>query len=138
MSAFEDFIQLELPRRPWTFTDGAQETIPVRRGAGPRQMEFINITDGQVLGKISGTLQGVTISGLGGEIIPKNYIHTQGTAAATWTITHSKNSSDYVIIVVDQNGSLIIPNVVDDTSVNQVVIEFTTAQAGKAVLIFAS
>jgi hypothetical protein len=28
MSAFEDFIQLELPRRPWTYTDGAQETIP--------------------------------------------------------------------------------------------------------------
>lgn len=138
MSAFEDFIQVELPRRPWSNTDPALETVPVRRGPGPRQLEFIALTDGQVVGKVGGSIQGVTISGLGGEIIPKNYIHTQGTAATTWTITHNKNSSDYVVIVVDSTGSLLIPNVVDDTSANQVVIDFTTAQAGKAVLIFAS
>jgi hypothetical protein len=29
----------------------------------------------------------------------------------------------------------LIPNVIDDTSANQVVIEFSAAQAGKAVLI---
>jgi len=30
MSAFEDFIILELPKRPWTQIDGAPGHIPVR------------------------------------------------------------------------------------------------------------
>lgn len=138
MSAFEDFIQLELPRRPWSDTDPVLETVPVRRGAGPRQLDFVALTDGQVLGKISGTMQGVTIAGLGGEIIPKNYIHTEVVAALAWNINHAKSSSDYVVVVYDENGATIIPESIVETDGNNIIVNWNATQAGKAVLIFAS
>lgn len=138
MSAFEDFIQVELPRRPWVVDDPAQETIPVRRGAGPRQLEFVSLTDGQVLGKLSGIIQGVNVPGLGGEVIPKGYIFVQGVTADPWTINHNLNSEDYIICVFDTNGEQVLPNAVTTPNANTVVVDFNTPMAGKAVLIFAS
>lgn len=49
MSAFEDFVQTELPKRPYTDTDPAVESIMIRRGLGPRQTVGIQLTtDGHV------------------------------------------------------------------------------------------
>lgn len=138
MSAFEDFIQAELPRRPWVVTDPAQETIPVRRGAGPRQLDFVSLSDGQVLGKVGGVIQGVTVPGLGGEVIPKGYIHLQSSAADPWVINHNLNSEDYVVFVVDNSGNQLFPDNISVLDVNSISINFNVATTGKAVIIFAS
>jgi hypothetical protein len=139
MSAFEDFIQVELPRRPWVVDDPAQETIPVRRGAGPRQLEFVDISEGQVLGKVGGVIQGIDIAT--GSDIPKNYIHYESGSPAPadlWVITHNKDSEDFVIHITDETGNQIIPNEVTTVDADNVLIDFNIPTAGKAVLIFAS
>lgn len=133
MSAFEDFIQTELPRRPWVIDGGNQETILVRRGGGPRQSVWVGLSEGEVLGKVGGVVQGVTISG-----IPKSFVHTQGTSNGTWTIVHNKNSLDVMIQIYDENNKVIIPEDIAVTDLNTVTITFSAAQDGRAVLMFAS
>ncbi len=135
MSAFEDFIQVELPRRPWVVSDPAQETIPVRRGAGPRQLEFISIADGQVLGKVGGVIQGVNVSGTGGGV---SYVHTQSINADPWVINHNKNSENYIIFIVDDTGNQLFPNNVSTIDANTIEVDFNIQATGKATIIFAS
>lgn len=135
MSAFEDFIQVELPRRPWVATDPAQETVPVRRGAGPRQLDFVPLNDGQVLGKVGGVVQGVNIAGLGGG---ESYVHMQTTVAANWFIQHNKNSENYVLFILDNNGQQVFPDSVVTFDANTIEVDFNTPQLGKVVVIFAS
>lgn len=138
MSAFEDFIQVELPRRPWVVTDPALETVPVRRGAGPRQLEFIELTDGQVVGKLGGVIQGINIPGLGGDLIPKGYIHVEPTPTTMWMVMHNLNSEDFVAFVVDQAGNQMFPNNINTTDADNVIIDFKAPIAGTAVFVFAS
>jgi hypothetical protein len=138
MSAFEDFIQAELPRRPWVAADPSQETIPVRRGAGPRQLDFVALTDGQVLGKVSGVVQGITVPGLGGETIPKGYVHIQVGANVTWSINHAMNSLDCVPVVFNASGQQLIPDSFAVVDADNVTITFQTAMTGKAIILFAS
>lgn len=139
MSAFEDFIQVELPRRPWVAADPAQETVAVRRGAGPRQLTFVSMADGQVLGKVGGVVQGITIPGLGtGSTIPKNYIHTQASAAVTWTVVHNLDSVDGISLVFNSTGQQLIPDEYNIIDADTVEFKFQTAQAGKAIILFAS
>ena len=38
---FEDFIQLELPNRPWMASDVQEESVIVRRGQGARQLQCL-------------------------------------------------------------------------------------------------
>lgn len=134
MSAFEDFIQVELPRRPWVADDPAQETVPVRRGAGPRQLEFVEMTDGQVLGKVAGVVQGVDITGLGS----KAYVHQQSVNSDSWVINHNLDSEDYVVFVADVDDSEVFPNDVLLLDENTIIIDFNTPMRGKAVFVFAS
>ena len=134
MSAFEDFIQVELPRRPWVDTDPAQESIPVRRGAGPRQLDFVSLTDGQVLGQLAGVVQGVDVSTLSG----KTYIHNQTVAIEAWFIMHNLASDDYVVYVENDSGEQIIPDAITRFDANTIEIDFGTAITGKAVVIFAT
>ena len=139
MSAFEDFIQVELPRRPWVVLDPAQESIPVRRGAGPRQLEFVSLNDGEVLGQVAGVVQGVVVPGLGGgDVVPKNYIHIQSVASDTWNINHGLASDDYIAFVVDSAGKQIIPDNIDRVDANNITVELNTPIIGRAVIIFAS
>jgi len=134
MSAFEDFIQVELPRRPWVLNDPAQETIPVRRGAGPRQLEFVSLVDGQVLGKVGGVIQGVNVTGLGG----KSYVHIESTPSNLWILPHNLNSLDYVASVFDENDNMLIPNNIIASDANNIFIDFVAPMIGKAVIVFAS
>ena len=64
MSAFEDFVQFELPKRPYLQTDVAQETVMVRRGPGPRQLAGVSITEGQIVSMVGGVIVGVTAAAL--------------------------------------------------------------------------
>lgn len=45
MSEFEDFIQTELPGRPFVHGPGEQGQILVRNGPGPRQTQWTDVED---------------------------------------------------------------------------------------------
>jgi hypothetical protein len=46
MASFNDFVQQELPKRPFTEIDGSEGQVLVRRGPGPRQVAFETIPVG--------------------------------------------------------------------------------------------
>lgn len=133
MSAFEDFVQLELPKRPYLNTDVAEETIMIRRGAGPRQLAGLALTDGQVLGKVGGVLTGVAV-GEGATF--RKYVQAFAVGATTWTITHSMASLNVIVQIVDSSGYVIIPNEIQIVDANTVTVTFNTTQTGTARLIF--
>jgi hypothetical protein len=134
MSAFEDFIQTEIPKRPYLNTDPAAETVMVRRGAGPRQLTPVVIGEGQVLGMINGVLVGTTVSSLGNAI--RKAVLTVAEAAATWTITHNLGSENVIVQAFDEGKFVIIPNSIQIVNSNVVELKFGTAQAGVARVIF--
>lgn len=134
MSAFEDFVQLELPKRPYLNTDPATETIMVRRGAGPRQLQPVALTEGQVLAFVNGALVGTLVSSLGNGV--RKAVLPVAVAASTWTITHNLNSSNAIIQIVDNNGYVVLPNEIRITSANVITVTFGTAQTGTARAIF--
>lgn len=133
-SAFESFIQLELPRRPFLINDVAAESVIIRRGAAPRQLDGILLAEGEVLGMKNGTLQGVG-SGGGGSFAG-GYTHDQAVASTTWTIQHNRNNSNVAApTVINSTGSVILPDSIS-VDLNTVTLTFSVAQAGKATLVF--
>lgn len=67
-----------------------------------------------------------------GDFVSESYTHTQASAAATWTITHNLGKYPSVTIV-DSGGDQVLGEV-EYTSVNQLVVSFSAAFAGKAYL----
>jgi hypothetical protein len=133
MSAFENFVQLELPKRPYLDTDSAQETIMVRRGAGPRQLVGVSLTDGQVLGQVGGVVQGVSI---GDGATFRKYVEEVTVAATTWTIAHNLDSENVIVQVMDADGYVILPNEIQVVNADTVTVTFHSLQTGTARLIF--
>jgi len=133
MSAFQDFVQLELPKRPYLDTDVAVETVIVRRGVGPRQLSAVTLVNGQVLGMVAGTLQGVPI-GAGATL--KKYSETISVAATAWTLTHGQASTNFVAQVFSDTGSAVIPDEIETTSAAVITVRFNTPQTGTFRAIF--
>lgn len=130
MSAFTDFVQLELPKRPYMDTDSSTETVLIRRGAGPRQLTGLSLNDGEVLGKVGGVLQGVASSSFS-----SGTRFEQSTPSASWTITHNRGDKKAVVQVFDANDDLITPDNVR-TNTNDIVITFGIAFTGYANILF--
>lgn len=126
---FQDFIQLELPKRPFIETDSVEETIFIRRGVAPREMAALSLNDGEVLGKVAGVLQGVVPT------TAEGVAHTQSSASSTWTITHNKNNKKCLVQIVDNNDDVLL---VDNIKIepNVITVRFTEAQSGKANIMF--
>lgn len=59
-----------------------------------------------------------------------NYVHDQGVAASTWTVTHNLNKRPSVS-VVDSATQVVIGEVTYNSD-NQVTIKFSSSFAGKA------
>lgn len=134
MSAFESFVQLELPKRPYLDTDASTETVLVRRGAGPRQMAAVTLAEGQVLGMVNGELVGTDVSVLGNTV--RKAVLSVGVAAATWTVTHNLGSENVIVQAFDENKFVVIPNSIQIVSDDVVELKFNTPQAGVARIIF--
>lgn len=135
LDAFVQYVQAELFRRPFTNNDPDQETIMVRRGGGPRQLTGLDVADGEVVGKVGGTLVGIPVGDLGGGgTSERKKLHTQAVAALEWTITHVYDSVNVEVYVVDENNSRVEPDNIQATDNDTVVITFTQVQAGKALL----
>lgn len=134
MSAFENFIQLELPKRPYLDADTAQETVMVRRGPGPRQLAGVALAEGQVVALVGGQIVGTTVAALGTGV--RKAILTVTTPAFLWTIPHNLNSANVIVQAVDAAGFVLIPNEIQIVDVNTVTLTFNTPQAGVARVIF--
>lgn len=70
----------------------------------------------------------------------QSYIHVQGTAATTWTITHSFSDQNVNCVFFDAASSpqQIFPDTVVLTSTSVTTATFTSAQAGRAICVRAS
>ena len=136
MSAFEDFIQTELPLRPYVAVNPAEETIAVRRGAGPRQLGFIELTEGQVLAKVNGQLVGVNLGGTGGLAGVRSFVLEQTVAASTWVVNHNKGSEFVIVQCLDDANKVIIPEDITITDENTVTISLNMSMTGKIYCIF--
>jgi hypothetical protein len=128
-TAFEAFIQLELPKRPYLETDVTLEDVIIRRGVGPRQLDGVTLSDGQVLGKVGGVLTGVSASGV------TSIVHDQSAASATWTITHNKENRNAIVKLRDASDQELFADTVTFND-NDIVITLTSAEAGKAMIVF--
>jgi hypothetical protein len=137
MSAFENFVQIELPKRPYLDTDVAQETVMVRRGPGPRQLAGVTLTEGQVLGLVGGRLVGVTPSGSGGGGgSVRSYVLTVAIGTTLWTMRHNYNSNNVIVQVFDETGTVILPHDIQIIDTNNIALKFYSNQAGVARAIF--
>lgn len=135
MSAFENFVQIELPLRPFVTIDPPLETVAIRRGAGPRQLTFVSLADDQVLGKVSGVVTGVALSDIG----QKGVVLIVGTASLVWNIPHNRNSFNCVVQIYEDTGagwSTVSPDQITLVDADNIRINFGAAQAGRAHVAF--
>ena len=65
-------------------------------------------------------------------LIPKRHVHTQGSAATSWSITHALTGYPSVT-VVDSAGTVVIGDV-QYNSTTSITVTFQSAFAGKAYL----
>ena len=116
MADFNTFVQLELPKRPFTEVDGAQGQIPVRSGLGPRQLDWAWIAD---------LLPAPSVVG-------SDYTFS---TSSTWTVTHNKNSRKFVASCFDDQGNQFFAkiNIID---ANSFQIKLTEAAAGSVNVVF--
>lgn len=84
---------------------------------------------------IDSQIQQILQSISGGSVVP--HIHEQNTAATTWTINHQFNSTDMMIQIVAADGEIVSPADIS-YSVNNTVLTFVTAEAGRAYVFKAS
>lgn len=126
---FESFIQTELPKRPYLATDLTPEDVVVRRGVGPLQLGGVTLSDGQVLGKVGGIMQGVAQTAI-------NFVAPAvETPNTTWTINHGRNNKNAIVLLRDADDKEITADEVQFND-NSVVVTFAIPQAGTAVVVF--
>lgn len=137
MSAFEDFVQQELPKRGYLNTDVSQETIIVRRGAGPRQFDAVQLQEGQVLAMVNGVLTSVSVTdpAIGGSTGIRKAI-LSFTDEDVWTVNHNLNSENVIIQAFDENKYVLLPNTMRIVDADTVELTFNTPQTGVARVIF--
>ena len=138
MSAFEDFVQQELPKRGYLNSDVSQETVIIRRGAGPRQFSAVNLQEGQVLALVNGQLVGIEVTNeaVGAGLPLRKAIYTVSSPAAVWTIPHNLGSENVIVQAFDENKFVIIPDTTQIVDEDTVQLTFHTAQSGVARIIF--
>ena len=135
MSAFEDFIQTELPKRGYLNADVPQESIIIRRGNGPRQFDAVQLGEGQVLGYLNGQVQAVSVTSLVASGM-KKAILTVSEASTDWEIVHNLGYDDVIVQCFDENNFVLIPDTIQVVDVNTIRVTFTNAQKGVARVIF--
>lgn len=66
---------------------------------------------------------------------PIFYLHTQGSAATTWTVTHSLGQKYCNVTVVDSTDNVIIPQSIVFDTTSQLTVTFNTSVSGKVVVM---
>ena len=119
-SAGKPILQFD-PTMPACFTD-LLDTFVTYAGKGGK---FLIVKESE---------DGITVAGTVNlqQLSDKNYVHTQSTASALWTVTHNLNKYPAVRIK-DITGHSIIGDIVD-ININELTIEFTNPQEGTAII----
>lgn len=60
------------------------------------------------------------------------YVHTQGSAAASWTVNHNKGN--YPVADVLSVGGIVVDAEMEHSSVNQIIVRFAAPQTGSVVV----
>ena len=113
-------------------TEGATNVIEVSAAGKPGPANTLaigTVGTGPAAATITGTAPTQTLNltiPIGGR-----YKHTQGSASATWTITHNLGYEPGGVSVVDSAGTIVV-GTVTYSSVDQIVVSFSSAFAGKA------
>lgn len=131
LSDFVKFVQAELFKRPFTNSDPKKETVLVRRGGAPRQMQSVELQEEEVLTKRDGILQGVPLSDVGGV---RSEIHVWEDAALTWTVDHTKGSRRAICQIIDENHQVVLPSAISFPSTSRIIINFTQPQKGELLV----
>ncbi len=63
------------------------------------------------------------------------HLHSEGTAATTWTVTHNLGQKYCNVTVVDAADEVVIPQSITFDSTSQLTVTFNTAIAGKVVVM---
>ena len=63
------------------------------------------------------------------------YMHDQSSGSSTWTVTHGLGQKFCNVTVVDGSDQVIIPNSITFNSTTQLTVTFTSAIAGKVVVM---
>ena len=63
------------------------------------------------------------------------YTHTQGIASETWTINHNLNTRGVIVTVYDSNDRVIIPDQIQVSNSNSVVVSVASNITGRAVVL---
>lgn len=63
------------------------------------------------------------------------YVHAQASASTTWTINHNLQGGTPVVQIYDEQNQMVIPDEVEPTTANQVVVTFNAAVTGRAVVL---
>lgn len=66
------------------------------------------------------------------------YVHTQTTAALSWTIKHSLGSASPIVQIYDDQGEMFMPESVSIVDESSVIVRFTQNTAGKAIVVAGS
>lgn len=134
MSAFTDFIQVELPKRPYLENDVAQNSVIIRKGAGPRQLEGIKLLAGQILMNVGGTIQAVNLDDVSGNT--DNHLHVQEIPSNAWSIAHAGGSENVLVQLWDENGKTFVPDEITINDGNTVTVSLASPAIGKAVVLY--
>ena len=126
-------ITITKTRSTSTVTDPTADVVTVASPGLPGQPNTLAI--GTV---VHGDAAAATITGTAPTqtlnlTLPKGgtYKHTQGVAATSWTIAHNLGFEPGGVAVVDSAGTEVI-GTITYSSLNEIVVSFTTAFAGKA------
>ena len=118
-----------------TVTDAAADVVTVSTPGKPGPPNTLTIgtvvAGDTAAASLTGTAPSQTLSltlPLGGR-----YKHTQGSAATTWTINHNLGYEPGGVSIVDSAGTIVL-GTVTYSSVDQIVVSFTSAFAGKAYI----
>lgn len=65
-----------------------------------------------------------------------SFIFTQGTPASTWGISHVSDDNNVIVQVYDAANKQMIPNDIDVSVPGVITIDFGSAQAGHAVVVY--
>lgn len=63
------------------------------------------------------------------------YVHTQGDASTTWTITHNLQTGTPAVQIYDETNLMIIPDEIEPTGISEVTVTFNSAVTGRAIVL---
>ena len=111
-------------------TDVVTVAIPGKSGA-PSGIAIGTVTTGPAAATMTGTAADPVLN----LVLPSGgkYTHTQGSPSTTWTIDHNLGYEPGGVAIVDSGGT-IVTGTVTYSSVNQIVVSFTSAFGGKAYI----